>query len=346
MADNGTPVGVSYVMPVLNEAEHVGAAVASLLAQDHPGEFEVVMALGPSTDATDEVVARLVAADPRIRSVRNPGGSTPAGLNLAIRASRFPVIVRVDAHSALPPQYTRTAVETMERTGADNVGGVMDAQGVTPFERAVAVAYRSRIGLGGTRHHVGGREGPAETVYLGSFRRSSLIDAGLFDEGFKRGQDWELNRRIRARGGLVWFTPALTVVYRPRASVLALARQFFSTGVWRGELARRFPANNGLRYWLPPVALVLVALGILAGALAGVLAGVWGAAWSWLLLGLAIPAGYLAAVLAATVLARRDGPRTMAWLVVVLPVIHFCWGAGFILGTTGLARNLEEFTGR
>lgn len=336
--DLGDLPGVSYVMPVLNEEAHVAAAVLSLLAQDYTGPSEVVLALGPSTDSTNATVRALAATEPRITFVENPDGSTPAGLNRAIEASNYPVVVRVDAHSILPEDYTTKAVETMKRTGADNVGGVMDAHGVTSFEQAVAVAYGSRVGLGGTRHHTSGREGPAETVYLGVFRRRSLIEAGLFDEGFKRGQDWELNRRIRSRGGIVWFTPALRVGYRPRASVHDLARQFFSTGVWRGELARRFPANNGLRYWVPPVAVLLIVLGIVAG--------VMGTVSPWWLLGLIVPAGYLLFVLAATLLARSHGPKAMAWLVVVLPVIHFTWGVGFILGFLKLTRNLAEFTGR
>ncbi len=336
--DLGELPGVSYVMPVLNEAAHVVDAVQSLLAQDYAGPSEVVLALGPSTDGTDAAVAALAAVEPRITTVANPSGSTPAGLNRAIEASTHTIIVRVDAHSILPANYTRTAIEVIRRTGADNVGGVMDAQGVSPFEQAVAVAYGSRIGLGGTRHHTSGREGPAETVYLGVFRRQSLLDAGLFDEGFKRGQDWELNRRIRQRGGVVWFTPVLTVGYRPRASVRELAKQFFSTGVWRGELARRFPANNGPRYWMPPIMVLLVALGIIAGCLGGLS--------PWWLLGLIIPVGYLLLVLAATTLARAHGPKAMAWLIVVLPVIHFTWGVGFILGFLKLTRNLAEFTGR
>lgn len=244
--------GVSYVMPVLNEVTHVRAAVDSLLAQDYAGPFDVVLALAPSIDGTERLVAELSAADERIRVVANPVGSTPAGLNAAIRASQHPVVVRVDAHSVLPHDYARIAVEALQRSGAANVGGVMAAEGLTPFQRAVARAYGSRIGLGGTPHHVGGEEGPADTVYLGVFRRSALERAGLFDERFKRGQDWELNRRLREAGGLVWFTPRLTVTYRPRPSMRALLRQFLSTGMWRGELTRLFPASRSLRYFAPP----------------------------------------------------------------------------------------------
>ncbi|WP_431280230.1 glycosyltransferase [Leifsonia poae] len=208
-ATRSTLPGVSYVMPVLNEVTHVRAAVDSLLNQDYEGPFEVNLALGPSMDGTTELVEELAAVDPRIHVLDNEVGSTPAGLNLAIRASRYPVVVRVDAHSVLPPDYARIAVETILETGAANVGGLMDAQGTTPFERAVARAYGSRIGLGGTKLHVGGEAGAAETVYLGVFQRDRLLDVGLFDEGIKRGQDWELNRRLRASGGTVWFTPGL-----------------------------------------------------------------------------------------------------------------------------------------
>ena len=337
--------GVSYVMPVLNDVTHVRAAVTSLLRQDYEGPFEVTLALGPSIDGTTELVKEMAAVDPRIRIVANEIGSTPAGLNTAIRASQYPVVIRVDAHSVLPRDYARIAVETMERTGADNVGGVMDAQGESPFQKAVARAYGTKIGLGGTPLHIGGPEGPAETVYLGCFRMESIVRVGLFDEGIKRGQDWELNRRLRDQGGTVWFTPRLRVVYRPRPSLSRLARQMVSTGLWRGELARRFPEATGIRYFAPPV----MVLGVVGGTLAG-LAGLTQIAAEvtpWLLLGFLIPASYLLLVALATALVSRpDGFRAGLWFLVVLPCIHFCWGIGFLLGYLKLTTNITAHTGR
>jgi len=326
-------------MPVLNDVLHVRAAVTSLLGQDYAGPFDVTLALAPSIDGTEELVAELAALDPRIRVVPNEIGSTPAGLNAAIRASAYPVVIRVDAHSVLPRDYARVAVETLKRTGADNVGGVMDARGDAPFQRAVARAYGTRIGLGGTPLHVGGPEGAAETVYLGCFRRDSLLRAGLFDETIKRGQDWELNRRLREQGGTVWFTPRLRVVYRPRPSLSRLARQMLSTGMWRGELARRFPADNGIRYFVPPLMVLVVAVGVVLG-----LAGF---AVPLLLLGWIAPIGYLlVVVLAAVVVTRPDGVRPGVWFLLVLPCIHFCWGLGFLLGYLKLTSNIAARTGR
>jgi len=347
MQTDGQPLpGVSYVMPVLNEVTEVRAAVGSLLEQEYDGPFEVILALGPSIDGTNELVAEMSAADPRVRAIENPVGSTPAGLNVAIRASVHPVVIRVDAHSVLPADYTRIAVRVLLESGADNVGGIMRAEGRTPFERAVALAYGSRVGLGGTPHHVGGKAGPAETAYLGVFRRDRLFEVGLFDEGIKRGQDWELNRRLRQTGGTVWFTPELVVTYRPRPSLRRLVRQFVATGLWRGELARRFPANNGLRYFVPPAMVAAMGLGIVAG-LVGVVGAVLGSPVAWALLGFVVPAVYIVfVVLGAVLVARRSGLPTMLWLIVVLPCIHVGWGIGFIIGFLTRTSELTTHTGR
>jgi len=316
--------GVSVVLPVLNEERHLADAVASVLAQDYPGPLEIVLALGPSSDRTDTVAADLSAADPRVRTVRNPTGRTPEGLNLAIGASRHPVVARVDGHAQLPADYLRAAVELLERTDADNVGGLMWAEGVTDVEKAIARAMTSKLGVGNARFHVGGEEGPAETVYLGVFRRAALDRVGGYDEVFARAQDWEMNYRIRSTGGLVWFSPALRVTYRPRPSLGALARQYFHYGRWRREVMRRHPGSVNLRYLAPPVALV--------GFVGGLIAGIAGLRWAFVL-----PAGYLVLVTAGAIVIGGGLPwRSRVTLPVVLTTMHGAWGAGFL---TGLVRG-------
>jgi glycosyltransferase involved in cell wall biosynthesis len=318
------PPGVSVVLTVLNEERHLRAAVGSVLAQDYGGELEVVMALGPSTDRTDAVAEEL-CRDPRVRVVRNPSGRTPHGLNLAIAASRHPVIARVDGHSELPATYLRTAVELLERTGADNVGGLMWAEGTTPFESAVARAMTTRLGVGNAPFHVGGEEGPADTVYLGVFLRSALERVGGYDETFARAQDWEMNYRIRTTGGLVWFTPALRVSYRPRHSLRALARQYFDYGRWRRQVMRRHPGSANLRYLAAPLTVSVLVLSV-ATAVGGLVAGVPLAAVAF-----AAPAGYLGLVGAGGLVTGRGLPlRSRLTLPAVYAVMHLSWGIGFL----------------
>jgi succinoglycan biosynthesis protein ExoA len=314
-------------MPVLNEESHLAEAVEAILASSYEGPLQVVLALGPSHDETDIIAGRIAQADPRVITVPNPTGRTASALNAAIAAADHDIIVRVDGHAVIPRDYVEVAVRTIDETGADNVGGIMGAEGVTDFERAVAAAMTSWFGVGGAAFHIGGEAGPALTVYLGCFRRSALERVGGFDESMVRAQDWELNHRIRATGGLIWFTPDLRVSYRPRGSLKRLARQYHEYGRWRREVARRHPETVSLRYLAPPLALVGVASGTVLG-IAGLVTGTRG-----LLIGFALPAGYLAADLVASARAARGLPWSSArWLPAVFATMHGAWGAGFIRG--------------
>lgn len=305
------------VLPVLNEERHLRAAVASVLGQDYQGRIEVVLALGPSRDKTNAVAAEL-AEDPRVHLVDSPTGRTPNGLNLAVAASRYPIVARVDGHSVIPADYLRNAVALLERTGADNVGGLMSAVGTTDLEKAIACAMTSKLGVGNAPFHVGGEDGPADTVYLGVFRRTALERVGGYDETFARAQDWEMNYRIRSTGGEVWFSSRLSVSYRPRSSLSALAKQYFHYGRWRRHVMRTHPGSINLRYLAPPLAL----LGVLAGLVLSTFLS---------LAALTLPLAYLAGVLAGSLYVGRSlAPRALLYLPLVIIAMHMAWGAGFL----------------
>ena len=253
----------------------------------------------------------------------NPSGRTPSALNAAIAASTGEIVARVDGHAVIPQGYLRRAVETLQETGADNVGGIQAAEGETTSERAVAAAMTSRFGVGNATFHYGGEAGPTDTVYLGVFRRSALERVGGFDESLIRNQDYELNWRIRNTGGVVWFDTALRVRYRPRSTLRALARQYFEYGQWKREVLRRHPRSVRARQLVAPAAVV-------ANAGAVVLAAAHRPPW------LVVPAVYVGACLAASVAAgRRHGLGVTARLPAVYATMHHAWGAGFLVGPPG-----------
>lgn len=301
---------VSFVMPVLNEEKYLERAVASVFEQDLPVGFssEFIVALGPSTDQTNRIAKQLQLRYPELVLVDNPVGTTSVGLNLAIKSSNGEIIVRVDAHSQLTDGYVKTAIAILDADKAiGNVGGQMLAEGQSSFEDAVAWAYKSPYGLGAAKFHVGGEAGEVDTVYLGVFRKEALLAAGLFDESVIRGQDWELNQRIRGLGYTIWFDPKLKVIYRPRSNLLALGMQFFKTGVWRGRLSRADFPRISPRYLAPP-ALVIGSLLYLPGQI------------------------YILVVLFVAFTAANLSAKGKLWLVAVLPTMHYLWGIGFILG--------------
>ncbi|WP_101653135.1 glycosyltransferase family 2 protein [Brevibacterium ihuae] len=326
--------GVSYIMPVLNEAEHISAAITTILDQEYTGDKEIVVALGPSTDETTSIVTTLAGTDPRIRVVHNPAGDTPASLNLAVGATAHPVVVRVDAHSELTGDYTDTAIEVLRDTGAANCGGLMLARGRTPFQKAVARAYMSRIGLGGPAYHTGDQPQESESAYLGVFRREVFDHLGGFDPSLRRGQDWELNLRIREAGGLVWFDPRLEVTYWPRTTWKKIAQQFHATGIWRAELIRRHGTKNSWRYFAPP----LLVLGVAASVVEALLQ-LSGSTRTWprflrrFTSLVHVPSlAYVAGIVTAAGRAEDCGRRERAWFALVLPTMHLSWGAGFLRG--------------
>jgi len=319
--------GVSVVLPILNEERHLYESISAILAQDFSGDFEVILALGPSRDRTSEIASELAAKDSRVVLVENPTGRTASGLNAAIARAKYSIISRIDGHSEISPTYLRDAIAILNKSGAVNVGGIMAAVGKSKFEKAVATAMRSPLGVGSSRFHTGGIAGPADTVYLGTFQKSALLAAGGYDERFTRAQDWELNFRLRKNGGTIWFDPSLVVTYRPRSTLKALTKQYFQYGTWRRAVSRSHSGSVNLRYLAPPTALVINALSIIFGLI-----------YSPIFL---IPvATYLASIIFGSLVIGKTMSDKLI-LPVVLLTMHMVWGAGYLFSPRNLLAEAE-----
>lgn len=313
---------VSVILPVLNEGNHLEAAVKAILKQDYIGKFEVILSVAPSKDKTLEIAHQLAQEDHRVVVVANPSGKTAAGLNIALRESDSEFIVRVDGHAEIPVDYISNAVELLQGTGAVNVGGLMGAVGISKFEKAVAKAMRSSLGVGAAKFHTGGKSGEVDTVYLGCFSREALLAIGGFDERFIRAQDWELNFRLRENGGRIFFDPRLEVTYRPRPNIFQLAKQYFEYGRWRRVVSRRHAGTINYRYLAPPIALVGTLTSLISGSLI-------------------TPYFFMPAMVYGTfiIAASLKLGKTLyekALLPAVLLTMHMSWGAGFITSPKSL----------
>jgi succinoglycan biosynthesis protein ExoA len=314
--------GVSVVLPILDEERFLAGAISAILAQRYDGPLEVILALGPSRDRTNEIAAKLAAKDPRVVLVENPSGRTAAALNLAIAASKFPIICRIDGHAEISPTYISSAVRVLGQTQAVNVGGIMAAMGIGAFERAVASAMRSPLGVGAAKFHTGGKAGPTDTVYLGVFDKAALLRAGGYDERYTRAQDWELNYRLRQAGGIIWFDPELIVTYRPRPNLKALSKQYFEYGRWRRAVGRNHKGTINLRYLAPPVTVAITALSLVLGATINAI--------------FFLPAGmYLLGNVVGSFFIGKNLKEKIE-LPIILATMHFSWGIGFITSPSDL----------
>ncbi len=318
----GQRPGVSVILPILNEERFLADAINAILAQKYLGPLEIILALGPSKDKTNEIAADIARSNSQVVFLQNPSGRTAAALNAAIAKARYDIICRIDGHAEISPTYIDHAVDVLQKTGAVNVGGVMAAVGQNAFERAVATAMRSPLGVGAARFHTGGDAGPADTVYLGVFKKDKLEAVGGFDEKFTRAQDWELNFRLRAAGGIIWFDPELVVTYRPRPNLRALAKQYFEYGRWRRAVSRSHKGTISFRYLAPPVTVSISVLSIILGASLNPVC--------YLPFGL-----YILGNLVGSLVIGKNVKEKIT-LPAVLATMHFAWGWGFLTSPKNL----------
>lgn len=321
---------VSVIVPVRNEERYVGKCLSRLLAQDYPKDrVEILVVDGLSEDRTRQIVGAFLrdhaATPPALRLIDDPGRERVTALNAGIRAATGDVIMRVDARSMVPVDYVRRCVETLEATGADNVGGIQQPIAETPMQDAIGLAMSHPFGVGDAQFRIGTKSGFVDTVYLGSFRREVFDRVGFFDDAVPvLSEDSDINQRIRDGGGTVYLNTEIRPGYYPRETLGGLVVLYGRYGVARAGNVCKHRKMTSWRQAVPPLFVLAVAalgaLSLLHPAFAAALAVVLGV---YVLLDAAV----------ATSLAARRG-RWELWprLVAVFPCMHVAWAIGFFRG--------------
>jgi glycosyltransferase involved in cell wall biosynthesis len=321
---------VTVVMPVRNEVAFIERSLSSLLVQDYPmSQVEILVVDGMSEDGTRQTVEGFTRRFHFIRLLDNPGRIVPTALNIAIRAARGQWLIRLDAHSIYPPDYVRLCVETARRTGADNVGGVFITLPRDESRQALLVQAitTSRFGVGNAEYRLDVREGPADTVPYGCFRREIFTEIGLFDERLVRNQDYEFNRRLTRAGKRIWLNPAIQVKYYNQATLRGLLIQAFGTGKWNPWTWFVAPCAFAPRHVVPG----LFVLGLL-----GVLGFTFLVPRGWLALVTIFTPYLVLALLASFQQSRRYGLGILLFLPPLFLVYHTSYGLGTLWGALRL----------
>ena len=256
---------VSIVMPVYNEEQYIVKCVESILLQDFDKEkLEVVFVDGCSTDKTAEILNEFTKKHSFIKVYQNPYKTVQYALNIGIKNALGEYIVRMDAHSEYAADYVSKCLQFLKETDAVNVGGPMIAKGKTSMQKVIAAAYHSSFALGGGKFHEENFCGYADTVYLGSYKRETIIEYGLYDENFPRSEDDELNLRITQNGGKIFISPEIKSVYYPRASIKALFSQYYEYGLWKPAVIKKHKKPARLSHLIPVLFVLFLSLGFIA----------------------------------------------------------------------------------
>jgi succinoglycan biosynthesis protein ExoA len=319
-----TPLAVTVIMPIRNEAAFIERSLGAVLAQDYPADrLEVLVVDGMSGDETRGIVQGMLVGHPTAYLVDNHGHRTTAALNLGLAQASGDLVVRVDGHTVVEPDYVYRCAEALAATGADCVGGPMRAVGQTPFGEAVALATSHPFGVGGARFHYATEPQQVDTVYMGAWLRHTLEQAGQFDEEMACNEDDEFNYRLRARGGRIWLDPRIRSTYYARSTLRSLWRQYFRYGLWKVRVFQKVPGSAQFRHWVPPLFTLAVVGGLVAALLLPLLRPFY-------LAGLALYA--LSTLAVSARIAARAGWRHLLRLPPVFVSLHLAYGLGFWAG--------------
>jgi succinoglycan biosynthesis protein ExoA len=317
---------VSIIIPCYNEEKTIGMLLAAIHQQTYPlAEMEVIISDGMSEDGTRAEIEkfRLTHPDLPIQIVNNRRRNIPAALNSAINVSKGEFIVRLDAHSKPEKTYVERSIQALRDGRGDNIGGIwlIEPGGQGRIARAIALAAAHPLGVGDAFYRFATEAGDVDTVPFGAFRRSLVEEIGGYDESLLTNEDYELNTRIRQRGGKVWLDPQIRSVYFARSSLGALSRQYYRYGYWKWRMLKNYPGTLRYRQALPP--LFILSLIVLA-----LIAPFWWLAAVGLLAEVVLYIGIMK--VASIPLARKNKD---IWLIAAIPLaiatMHLSWGCGF-----------------
>jgi len=320
---------VTVIMPIRNEAQFIAHSLGAVLAQDYPQDkLEVLVADGMSDDGTLEIIRTLPGSE-RVRIILNPQRNQAEGLNKAIKQASGEIIVRVDGHTIIAPDYVRRCVQNLQNTGAANVGGTMNPVGITPMGKAIAAAGKSPFAVP-SAFHVSDKAQFTDTVYLGAWHREVFDRIGMFNGTVVANQDYEFNYRIRKAGGQIYLDPQIKSQYFCRQNLLSLAQQYFRYGVGKVQVLRLHPESIRWRQLAAPAFVAGLVIGAILAPIHRLIRICW-------LIGIAV---YTLLTLIFTLkTAQRFGLNLILRLPLVFPTIHISWGVGFWIGIMRILRE-------
>lgn len=334
---------ISVLMPVYNEDDFIKLSIKAVLGQKYSWKYtELLVIDGISTDNTRGIVVSEMMNHPdfNIKLVDNPGRIVSTGMNIALRQAKGDVVIRVDGHCIIAPDYIQRCVEHLLKDGVDGVGGPMESIGGTCFSRVIAIGMSSPFGVGNSAFRTQtGRTKLVDTVPFPAYTRKIIERAGYYDEELVRNQDDEYNYRIRELGGKILLADDVRSKYYTRSSLGSLWRQYYQYGYWKVRVLQKHPRQMSLRQFVPP----LFVLSLFVGALS---------------LLLPLPAfrlhpGYFIPILylivnfaASTYTAIKKGWFALPLLPLVFGILHFSYGVGFLVGLVKFSKRWSDKIGK
>ncbi|MGE9896437.1 glycosyltransferase family 2 protein [Anaerovoracaceae bacterium SGI.195] len=248
-------INVSVIIPTLNEDEYIEQCIKSMFKQDYAIDLmEWIFVDGGSKDKTIAVISDYRDKYPTlIKLLNNPNKIASSAMNIGIEAAQGEYIIRLDAHSKYSPDYISKCIYWIEKTGADNVGGIANTEAFTKIGKCIAKMLTCSFGVGNSQFRITEESGYVDTVPFGAFRKDLFDRIGPFEESLARNEDNEMNFRIRKNGGKIFLSNEIIFTYYCRESLLDIAKMAYGNGYWTVIAAKKIPGAMGVRHFIPLV---------------------------------------------------------------------------------------------
>jgi len=318
---------VSIIVPCRNEERFVDRCLDSIIAQDYPKDkLEVLVVDGMSEDGTREIVEEYAKRHPFIRLLDNPEKITPCAFNLGIKRAKGSFIAIVGAHNYISNNYLSTAVDYLQSNEVDGVGsfGVCIPIDNKFISKPISIVMQSKFGVGSSfRTNCPKEVVSADTVASPVYKREVFKKIGLFDEDLVRGQDAEINARLRKNGGIIILVPEVVSYYYARDSLGKLWKQHFQYGYFKPLLVKKVGKIFTLRQLIPPLFVGSLIASLVSSAFFKPLFGLF----------LFVSGSYIIANLGFSFkLSFEKGLEYLFALPSVFATLHFSYGIGYLKG--------------
>lgn len=230
---------VSICIIAYNEEKALPSLLEDIKNQKYAHEkTEIVLVDSKSTDNTKKIMEKFAEENKdyiRVVVAENPKRKQASGWNVAIRAAKGEIIIRIDAHTMIPEDFVVKNVKSIEE-GEDVSGGPRPniAKTETPWQRTLLLAEMSMFGSSIAPYRKGHRKRYVKSVFHGAYRREVFEKAGLFNELLGRTEDNEMHYRIRKAGYKICYNPDIISYQHIRNSWKGMVKQKYLNGYWVG----------------------------------------------------------------------------------------------------------------